>query len=47
MARMKKAEEDIDKLKKEVANIDAAKIKQELLQLNQLVLNSVTKLEMQ
>jgi len=47
MARMKKAEEDIEKLKKEVANIDAAKIKQELLQLNQLVLNSVTKLEMQ
>jgi len=47
MARMKKAEEDIEKLKKEVANIDAAKIRQELMQLNQLVLNSATKVELQ
>lgn len=40
-------EELIEKLKKDLANIDTAKIKQELMQLNQLVLNSATKVEMQ
>ena len=37
----------VEKLKKEIANIDAAKIRQELMQLNQIVLNSATKVELQ
>ena len=45
--RIQALEDMVEKLKKEIANIDAAKIRQELMQLNQIVLNSATKVELQ
>lgn len=45
--RIQALEEMVEKLKKEIVNIDAAKIRQELMQLNQMMLNSATKVELQ
>ena len=45
--RIQALEEMVEKLKKEILNIDAAKIRQELMQLNQMMLNSATKVELQ
>lgn len=45
--RIQALEDMVEKLKKEIANIDAAKIRQELMQLNITVLNSATKVELQ
>ena len=45
--RIQALEETVEKLKKEIVNIDAAKIRQELMQLNQMMLNSATKVELQ
>ena len=44
--RIQALEEMVEKLKKEILNIDAAKIRQELMQLNQMMLNSATKVEL-
>lgn len=45
--RIQALEEMVEKLKKEILNIDAAKIRQELMQLNQMMLSSATKVELQ
>lgn len=45
--RIQALEDLVEKLKHALANIDAAKIRQELMQLNQIVLNSATKVELQ
>ena len=45
--RIQALEEMVEKLKKEIVNIDAGKIRQELMQLNQMMLNSATKVELQ
>ena len=45
--RIQALEEMVEKLKKEILNIDAAQIRQELMQLNQMMLNSATKVELQ
>ena len=45
--RIQALEEMVEKLKKEIVNIDAAKIRQDLMQLNQMMLNSATKVELQ
>lgn len=45
--RIQALEDLVEKMRKEIANIDAAKLRQELMQLNQIVLNSATKVDLQ